>query len=221
MLEVVTAADTHDLTTVGAVQIELGTLTTAQKTWVARAINYASSLIEQEANMVFPQQAYQETMPGSGSSTLMLGRTPIVGTPTIVSTDNEVIVDFVVEDVEAGMLYRRQGWTQEVSYLGNITRDSMAFEEHPSFVVDYSAGFHLPSFADEIDVGAGQVALPANYEQACILTIKAWFHKKSRDSSVSWKQVGDLALGYRGDSKDSQMLGLPAEARGLIKTRIF
>lgn len=153
---------------------------------------------------------------------MMLDRTPIVGTPTILSTDNEVIVDFVVEDALAGMLYRRLGWTQEVSYLNNITRDSMVFEEHPSFVVTYTAGYHLPSFADEIDTSAGQVALPANYEQACILTIKSWFHKKSRDASVSWKQVGDLALGYRGDSaKDAHMLGLPAEARGLIKTRIF
>jgi hypothetical protein len=222
MLEVVTAAATHDLTTLAAVQIELGTLTNAQKTWAGRAITFASALIEQEANMVFPQQDYQETIPGSGSSTLMLDRTPVIGAPTILSTNNEVIVDFVVEDREAGLLYRRLGWTEEVSYLSNITRDPLAFDRHPNFIVTYTAGFHLPSFPDAIDLTEGQVALPANYEQACILTVKSWFHKKSRDSSVSWKQVGDLALGYRGDStKGEVMLGLPAEARGLIKTRIF
>ena len=221
MLEVVTPAVATDLTTIVAVETELGTLTSAQKAWANSAIEAASALIEQEANQIFPQQNYTETLEGSGSSELMLDRTPILGTPTIITTDNEVIVDFVVKDALAGLLYRRQGWTQEISYHRNITYDPMAYDTHPTFVVTYDGGYHLPSFPEAI--GDGEIALPANIERACVLTVKAWWHSKNRDSTVSWKQVGDLALGYRGDAaaKGTEPLRLPPEARALIKPRIF
>jgi hypothetical protein len=225
MLEVLTAATSHDLTTITAVASEIGTLTSDQKGWVGRQITFASSLIEQEANQVFAEQEYKETLEGSGSPELMLDRTPVLGTPSILSTSNEVIVDFVVEDAASGLLYRRLGWTQEVSYLGgSITLDPLGFETHPGFVVTYDAGYHLPSFEEAAT--DTQVPLPGNVEQACILTVKAWWHKKNRDSTVSWKQVGDLALGFRGDAAakkgpDSGALMLPPEARGLIKPRIF
>ena len=221
MLEVLVAAETVDLTTITAVQTEIGTLTNAQKAWASSAITFASALIEQEANQHFPQQQFKETIEGSGSTTLMLARTPIIGIPTIITVDNEVIADFVVEDAEAGILYRRQGWTAEVSYHRGISYDPLPYEGHPRFVITYDAGYHLPSFPDAIDTG--EIDLPGNIEQACILTVKAWWHAKNRDSTVSWKQVGDLALGYRGDTavKGQEPLRLPPEARGLIKPRIF
>lgn len=221
MLEVLDAASSTDLTTIPALVAEVGTLTPAQQDWISLAIESASALIEQEANQRFAQQQFKETIEGSGSSTLMLARTPIIGTPTIITVDNEVIVDFVVEEADAGILYRRQGWTNEISYMRSISRDPLPYEQHPRFVVTYVAGYYLPSFTD--DIVDGEVALPANIEQACVLTIKAWWHKKNRDSSVSWKQVGDLALGYRGDAavKGQEPLRLPPEARGLIKPRIF
>jgi hypothetical protein len=151
MLEVVTAAEATDLTTIVAVETEIGTLTPAQKSWAMSAIEAASFLIEQEANQFFAEQNYTETIPGSGSTQLMLDRTPILGTPTIITTDNEVIVDFTVEDAKAGILYRRQGWTQEISYHRNITYDPAAYDAHPTFVITYDAGYHLPSFPDALD----------------------------------------------------------------------
>lgn len=221
MLEVLTPADTVDLTTIVAVQTEIGSMTSAQTAWATSAIKFASALIEQEANQNFAQQQFKETIEGSGSSTLMLARTPIIGIPTIVTVDNEVIVDFVVEDALAGILYRRQGWTSEISYHRGISYDHLPFEQHPRFVITYVAGYHLPSFSTAI--GTDEIDLPGNVEQACILTIKAWWHKKSRDATVSWKQIGDLALGYRGDTavKGEEPLRLPPEARGLIKPRVF
>jgi hypothetical protein len=223
MLEVLVAADATDLTTVTAVQTEIGTLTNEQKAWASSAITFASSLIEQEANQHFAQQQFKETIEGSGSTTLMLARTPIIGIPTIITVDNEVIADFVVENADAGILYRRQGWTSEVSYHRGISYDPLPYETHPRFVITYNAGYHLPSFPAAIDTDEGEIGLPGNVEQACVLTVKAWWHKKGRDSTVSWKQVGDLALGYRGDPavKGEDRLQLPPEARGLIKPRIF
>ena len=222
MLEILEAAPSTDLTTISQLVAEIGTLTPDQQDWISLAIRSASSLIEQEANQFFAQQRYRETIGGSGSTELMLDRTPILGTPVITSVDNEPIVDFTIEDRNAGLLYRRQGWTREVSYLPGIYREPLAGEDHPRFAIEYDAGYYLPSFTDPIE--DNQVPLPPNVEQACILSIKAWWHKKNRDGSVSWKQVGDLALGYRGDTvpKGAEgMLSLPAEARGLIKPRLF
>lgn len=222
MLEVLQAAPATDLTTIPQVAAEVGTLTPDQHDWIALAIRSASDLIVQEANQFFAQQRYQETIAGSGSTELVLARTPILGTPTILTVDNEVIVDFVVEDREAGILYRRQGWTRDISYLPSITSDFLPDVTHPRFIVTYDAGYWLPSFPDPM--AASQVPLPANIEQACVLTLKSWWTKKGRDPNISWKQVGDLALGYRSESKtsgDAPMLNLPPEARILIRPRIF
>lgn len=222
MLEILEAAPATDLTTIPQVVAEIGTLTPEQQDWISLAISAASKLIEQEANQFFAQQRYRETIAGSGSTELMLARTPILGTPVILSTDNEVIADFVVEDRDAGILYRRQGWTRDVSYLPSITHDFVSDVTHPRFSIEYNAGYWLPSFPDAI--ADGQIRLPANVEQACVLTMKSWWTKKGRDANVSWKQVGNLALGYRGDAApkgDVQMLNLPPEARILIKPRIF
>lgn len=222
MLEILEAAPATDLTTIPQVVAEIGTLTPDQQDWISLAISAASKLIEQEANQFFAQQRYRETIAGSGSTELMLARTPILGTPVILSTDNEVIADFVVEDRDAGILYRRQGWTRDISYLPSITHDFVPDVTHPRFSIEYNAGYWLPSFPDAI--ADGQIRLPANVEQACVLTMKSWWTKKGRDANVSWKQVGDLAIGYRGDSTpkgDVQMLNLPPEARILIKPRIF
>lgn len=222
MLEILEAAPATDLTTIPQVVAEIGTLTPDQQDWISLAISAASKLIEQEANQFFAQQRYRETIAGSGSTELMLARTPILGTPVIVSTDNEVIADFVVEDRDAGILYRRQGWTRDVSYLPSITHDFFPDISHPRFSIEYDAGYWLPSFPTAME--DGQIRLPPNVEQACVLTMKSWWTKKGRDANVSWKQVGDLAIGYRGDSApkgDVQMLNLPPEARILIKPRIF
>lgn len=222
MLEVLEAAPSTDLTTIFQVLAEFGSMTPEQQDWISFAIQAASRLIEQEANQFFAQQKYRETISGSGSTDLMLARTPILGAPTILSTDNEVIADFVVEDRDAGILYRRQGWTKDVSYLPSITSDYLSDVTHPRFIIEYDAGYWLPSFDSAMT--EDQIRLPPNVEQACVLTLKSWWTKKGRDPNVSWKQVGELAIGYRGDpvqKGDVQTLNLPPEARILIKPRIF
>jgi hypothetical protein len=216
-LQVLTAASSTNLTTVSRVKVELGVTTGEKDAWISQAIPAASKLIEGEANNFWAYQQYLETIPGSGSARLVLARTPVIGTPTIV-IDNGTVADFTVEDADAGILYRRQGWTQEVSYWPNtIKRDPNIDDVHPSIYVTYYAGFNLPSFSDPED---GIAYLPANIERACILTVKAWYLRRQRDPDVSWKQVGDFAIGYRKqDSGDG--LGLPPDARALISQRVF
>jgi len=216
-LSVTTAAASTDLTTSERVKLELGISTMEKNEWLKMVIPAASAAIEDYANNFWAYQTYEEVLSGSGSTRLMLARTPIVGTPTIV-IDSVEVTDFNVEDREAGVLFRTQGWIRQVSYWPSISRDSTVWDDHPNIYVTYDAGYNLPSFKTPI---AGASTLPANIERACIVTIQSWYRLKGRDPNVSWKQVGDLALGYRKPSGDDSGVELPPEARALISRRIY
>ena len=217
-LTVAAAAESTDLTTTEHVKLELGITSMEKDTWLKLAIAAASAAIEQEANNFWAYQQYEEVLAGSGSTRLMLARTPVVGTPEIV-IDGSTIVDFTVDDDRAGVLYRRQGWTREVSYWPSINRDPNPHEGHPNIYVTYYSGYDLPSFKTDNPTSA---ALPANIERACIVTVKAWYMRRTRDPDVSWKQIGDFALGFRGPKdKEGDDLRLPPEARALITRRIY
>lgn len=218
-LSVVAAAESTDLTTTEHLKLELGIDSMEKNTWLKEfAIPAASAALETYANNFWAAQQYEEVIPGSGSTRLMLARTPIVGTPTII-VDSVAVTDFTVEDRDAGILYRRQGWTRQVSgWAGTINRDPDVYDSHPTFYVTYTAGYNLPSFKSDV---ADATPLPANIERACIVTVKTWYQRKNRDSEVSWKQIGDFALGFRKPSGDDSGLQLPAEARALISRRIY
>ena len=215
-LTVLQAAESTDLTKLEHVKLELGISSTGKNAWISSVIPAASRLIEQEANNFWAAQQYEELISGSGSARLMLARTPIIGTPTIV-IDSVAVADFIVEDAEAGVLYRRQGWTRRVSYWPMASRDPIPYEDHPHIYVTYWAGYNLPSFTSDVTDADD---LPASIERAAILSIKDWYNKRSRDPNVSWKQVGDLALGFRKSSEGDTDLRLPPEARALISKRV-
>lgn len=216
-LSITTAAESTDLTTSEHVKLELGISTMDINEWLKLAIPAASSALENYTNKFWAYQQYDEVLSGSGSTRLMLARTPLVGTPVIV-IDSNTVTDFTVDDASAGILYRRQGWVRETAGWGGITRDPRVWDDHPNVYVTYYAGYNLPSFKTDI---ADVDALPANVERAAIVTVKSWYRTKNRDPNVSWKQVGDLALGYRKPSGDETGLELPAEARALVSRRIF
>ena len=216
-LSVLAAAESTELTTLERVKLEIGLEASQMNDWIRMVIPAATAMIENEANNFWAAQQYEEVLSGSGSTRLMLARTPIVGTPTII-IDSNAVTDFTVDDAEAGVLYRRQGWIRQVSYWPNASRDPVPWDDHPNIYVTYWAGYNLPSF--ETDT-AGASGLPSNIERACIVTIKDWYQKRSRDPDVSWKQIGDFALGFRKPGGGDSDLRLPPEARALISKRIF
>ena len=216
-LSVVAAAENTDLTTTEHVKLELGIEDMSKNEWLKMVIPAASRMIENEANNFWAHQQYEELIEGSGSTNLMLARTPIVGTPTII-IDSNAIADFTVEDADAGILYRRQGWIKQVSYWPSINRDPDPMSGHPNIYITYFAGYNLPSFKVVV---AGAASVPENIERATILTIKSWYVLRGRDPNVSWKQIGDFALGYRKPSEGDSELRLPPEARALLTKRVF
>lgn len=161
---VTVAAEKTELTTVQAVKAALGVSSSRFDKVLHRLIGAATDAIEEYVGHVFAKQTYEETVKGSGNTILMVTNVPIIGTPTVL-TDSSPIIDFTVEDPEAGMLYRRSGWAvgdwvgwaaEPVVIHGTAERN---------FTVTYEAGYVLPGEEDR--------TLPKSIEQACINAVVA------------------------------------------------
>jgi hypothetical protein len=149
-ITVTTAARSTRLTRVENVQSDLGI--TTDTVLIERLIDEASAAIESYCHRPFAREAYTETLAGYGSNKLMLSRTPIVGTPSALLFDSNVLTDFSVADANAGLLYRRGGfaWTAQtfpgLSAGGGFLDlgSPLPRSEEPLYAVDYIAGYLLP-----------------------------------------------------------------------------
>jgi len=150
-LSVTTPAQTTRLTTVAAVQAELGLSAGTDDALILRMIDRASSAIVNYCRRPFAREALTETCGGFGGITLQLARTPVVALGT-VSRETNLITDATVSDADKGWLYRRAGWVwtdQTYSGLsgGGAWMDwgtPLPRQEEPQFSVAYTAGYILP-----------------------------------------------------------------------------
>lgn len=202
MLKVITPAANKQLTTVDVVKSELGISDTSQDTLLAKLIDQASDAIVSFCGRPFAREDYRETVPGYGTNRLLLSRTPIVQISSVVA-DSEIITDYLLENAEAGILYRKRGWQWAPTLGWHITWQPVGGSENLNFTVDYTAGYVLPG--DEGDTRT----LPHDIERACIDTVKAWFHARERDPAVTGEGVGDYQASYAQ--------GLPASVRQLLE----
>lgn len=201
MLEVVTPAANKQLTTLEAVKGELGITDTAQDALLSALSDRASDAIVTFCGRPFAQEGYRETVAGYGGTRLLLSRTPVVGVASVLA-DSEIITDWLLEDAEAGLLFRKRGW-QWAPILGwNIVWQPVGGSENLNFTVEYTAGYVLPG-------DAGVRTLPCDIEQACIEVVKAWYAGRERDPAITGERLGDYQASYA-------VQGLPAAARELL-----
>jgi hypothetical protein len=196
MLEVVTAATNFQLTTLAAVKAELGISGTTEDTLLGSFIDQASAAIVDYCQRPFAQEVYKETVMGYGSNRLMLSRTPIVAVAS-VTADSEVITDHLIENADAGILYRKLGWQWTAPLGWNVTSYPMSGREELLFAIQYTAGFILPGDATTEKLRT----LPQAVEKACIETVKAWYLGRDRDPFMTGQKIGDLQVQYGGGSR--------------------
>jgi hypothetical protein len=139
---ITTPATSALLTTVGAVKRELGADVDDQL--VESLVRAASEVVSRYCGRSFGREVLSETVSGYGGQHLMLARTPIVTTAAVLH-EGSPIIDYVVGDSGAGLLYRKQSWldTTEVGWYMSEYRRS--YESEPQFTVTYTAGYLLPS----------------------------------------------------------------------------
>jgi len=215
-ITVTTTAGTTALTTLTAVKDALQLTVDTYDALLERMIRAASDAISQYAGRVYARQDYVETLPGNDWPHLALTNTPIVGTPTIL-IDSEPVTDFVVQDADAGMLYREVGWVREAWVGWAVERYTLPSTEQHNVNVTYTAGYLLPGEDDR--------NLPYDVEEACIITVCAWHRKEQRGGGdVQSRKVGDLAITYADQTNAQGVVtaaGLPPDARALISRRVL
>src|SRR5262249_17983003 len=146
----------------------------------------ASDSIQREYQFLC-RQTYRETLPGYGNNILQLKRTPIVSVSS-VTHNGEPIVDFTIEDKDAGHLYRRLGWQWTAAVGWHLTDYVIPNSEHPDFQVDYVAGYLA---ADQPNSD-----MPGEIQRSARETVVDWFKRLGRSSDIQSKSVGDLSITY-------------------------
>jgi hypothetical protein len=153
-LSVTTPAQTTRLTTVAAVQAELGLSAGTDDALILRLIDRCSSAIVNYCRRPFAREALTETCGGFGGITLQLARTPVVALGTI-SQDSALVTDATISDADKGWLYRRDGWAWTTQLYGGLSGGGawmdygtpLPRQEEPQFSVAYTAGYILPEQA--------------------------------------------------------------------------
>lgn len=179
-LTVLTPASTRWLTTAQALYQDTGNVHFLEEpSLTAALIAAASAAIESYCGRIFAQQQYLEVLGQRPDQYFLLSQRPIVTLDSLMVGETE-IDDYRLDDAEAGILFRRNGWGR-LSGLDTID-------------VTYVAGYLLPEQTSP-PAPTGP-ALPHDVERAAIESVKVWFHERLPESRVVSRTLGDQRIDY-------------------------
>ncbi len=186
IIEVVTPAESRDLTTLATVKDRLNILDNEFDVVLSQIITSASSHIETIANRTFARERIKEICPGEGGFNLVVSARPIVTIHEILY-DNDPIVDFDVtkSDLASGIIWRETRWEWTPARWWTIESTPVAWMQDPRFLVEYTAGYTLPSFA----VPTTPPILPADVEQYAVDLVSNWFRARTQEGTSRIKQI--------------------------------
>ncbi len=179
-LTVQTPANSRRLTTAQALYADTGDVHYLEEPTQTNAlIDQASAAIESWCGRIFAQQRYVEVMPQARDTLIPLRMYPVVVIDSLLA-GTTAITDYRIDDIEAGLLYRRDAW----GWPGAID----------DLTITYIAGYILPE--QTTPPSSTGPALPADIERACIEAVKVWFHERSPESRVVTRILGDQHITY-------------------------
>ncbi len=176
---------------------------------LTRMIRRASSRIETYCGRPLLSQVYQAALPSYGSPILQLPRYPVRsvlrvfdGTDTGTGTELSS-TDYRVK-AEVGQLYRDQGfaWTYVMDH--DVAPYPEPGKEYTRWMVEFSAGYVPAGGKDSGSTGDGTTStsctVPMDLQEAAISLTRNMWMGRTRDSSVTSKRVGELAVTYGDQS---------------------
>jgi len=207
MITVNVAASVSEMALISTIKDELGITTDTDDAVLANYVRRASALIERYTGRKFARETVTETMPAFGSRRMLLSRRPIVSiTHVKLSGTTQSSTSYSIEDADAGILWRANGWSPTTQYNSFITT-------HPSgdgrldWEVKYVAGYIMPGST------AGECTLPADLEFATCEMVKSWYLSKSDNSDIASQRVGDSS---ETRSQTMESWGIPPIAQTLL-----
>lgn len=138
-LEILERADTTDLVVLSTLKTRLGISGSGEDTTLGELIDEVTADFGRiTRRREFARQQYRETIIGDGKDLMTLSRAPIEQDSVTLTIDGESDTDFEIEDHEAGILYREDGWTASVD-----------------IVVTYRAGWLVPGVVGAWEASTG------------------------------------------------------------------
>lgn len=137
----------------------------------------------------FAKERVKETVRGNGSNEILLTRRP-VNTIHAITLDNDPVVDFdtTKSDLDSGILWRSNRWDWQPSRWWHLTDTPYVGSEEPNYVVEYTAGYTLPGYADPED----PPVLPADVKQYAAGLITTSFRREHSSGAGAIRRVNLL-----------------------------
>lgn len=188
------------------VKTELGITGSGDDALLDRLIAAASRAVVRYTGREFVQETVAETRAGHGDRRMLLTRRPVVSISSVLLTTTTIdAATYSIEDAEAGVIFRKAGWTSTIPiYQAGISGAYAPHDAAPDFTFAYIGGYITPAIAGTRD-------LPEDVEQACIEMLKARWFARQRDPSLASIKAGDWAETYRGSGG-----GIPDSAAEML-----
>ena len=188
---VTTSAQDYNLTTLNIVKDRLKITSNSKDVQLARMITSVSKSLMRKLSRQFARETVSETVKGYGTTQLMLTRSPIISV-TSVLYDVTPVIDYVIEDVEESILYRRAGWAwTAVSGFMGIGFNPIPNSEESLFTVVYEAGYVLPNWTTPPNRD-----LPEDIEDLVLDYIHFLYtNRNQEDITIRSYTIGDISVG--------------------------
>lgn len=186
-------ATDSDLTLPATVATELAGGVSAADPRLPRLIAVASQAIATYLGRRLHYGAdINEKVKGYGRARIFVDVTPIVAITSITLGDGTVITDFVRENDNAGMIYRRACWPSTALSRGGLppANEPAPGTEEPSITVVYNGGWVTPA-------QGGTRTLPYDIEEACIQTVVGLYRGGGREKNIASEQLGAYSVSFR------------------------
>jgi hypothetical protein len=197
------ALNANALTERQTVKDDLGITDTASDAKIDRLINSVSAAIDKHCRRVFARGTLSEKVAGKGTPIVMLARPPIVSIASI-DEDGAALVegdDYEIKSDDAATLYKIDGaWGWRTVGTGGIRNDPLAGYERELITVNYDGGFTTPHQVTEATY-PGPATLPADVEEAAILSVVSAFHSIGGDRRIANEKLMDASVAYGARNK--------------------
>ncbi len=192
-ISVVVPAQNRNLTTLAMVKDRLKIRSNSKNAQLQRMITGVSKSLMKKLNREFARETITETVKGYGTTQLLLTRSPIISVTSVLH-DVTPVLDYVIEDEDSSILYRRAGWSWTVVSgigFGGIGFNPVPNSEESLFSVTYEAGYILPDWTIP-----PVRDLPEDIEDLA-LDYMHFLHinRSQKDVSIRSYTIGDISVG--------------------------
>lgn len=160
-----------------------------------RYINAASAMVAGHCSRTFERSAsIVESVRGRGGPVLYVGR-PIRNI-TSITLYGSAITDYVVEDADAGRIFRAIGWPSTAAASDTIMGEPELGTEDPSkIVVTYDGGYVTPA---QESLPSLPRTLPFDLEDACVELAVARFRGRGQTKRAASEGYEAKSLTFGG-----------------------